>query len=40
MTKIYQAAGGAPSGGAGFQRGQPQGNPSGQTSGPHVDEVD
>jgi L1 cell adhesion molecule like protein len=45
MTKIYQAAGGAPPGaggfpgGAGFPGGQ-QGSTPGQTSGPHVDEVD
>lgn len=47
MTKIYQAAGGAPPGaggpgfpgGAGFPGAQ-GGSTPGQTSGPHVDEVD
>jgi hypothetical protein len=41
MSKVYQAAGGAPPGGDGFPGGQQyQGSTSGQTTGPHVDEVD
>lgn len=45
MTKIYQAAGGAPPGAGGFPGGFPGGAPGGQgqtgpTSGPQVDEVD
>lgn len=42
MTKIYQAAGGAPPGAGGFPGGFPGGAPGGQSaggqsSGPHVD---
>ena len=45
MTKIYQAAGGAPPGAGGFPGGAggfpgAQGSTPGQSSGPHVDEVD
>lgn len=45
MTKIYQAAGGAPPGAGGFPGGAgfpgaQGGSTPGQSSGPHVDEVD
>lgn len=45
MSKIYQAAGGAPPGAGGFPGGFPgaggaPGGQGGQTSGPQVDEVD
>lgn len=47
MSKVYQAAGGAPPGAGGFPGGAgfpgaggPQGGSTGPTSGPHVDEVD